>query len=398
MKVLGFSTLPIGATCTARQDFVNTDVVLVLDTTGSMNCLPTDGPSVNCPTEKSGSKIQALRSAVTAFYNALKPAQDTLEAKGLRLRYGVVPYSSNVNVGKLLLSTNPGWLNQSSYYRNCSTAFSNGSLCPSSAAPRLVDHGAVSTSTPWWNSTWSGCIEERQTVNSITTSSGYTPPSNAYDLDLSMVPTSDPKTKWNAHDPASEGVKYTATSGNPTAGYACPSPALNLQAVPNVATMNSYTNSLVAVGGTYHDIGLMWGGRMLAQNGLWASNNPSTYNGFPVNRDIIFMTDGALDTQPFIYSAWGYEQFDRRATTTGVKASDDDTHLQRFRMMCNAVKGMNVNIWVIAFGTSAGTGLSAEMVNCASSSSQAFKASNQADLVAQFTQIGQTIGALRLSQ
>ena len=26
-------------------------------------------------------------------------------------------------------------------------------------------------------------------------------------------------------------------------------------------------------------------------------------------------------------------------------------HMQRFRMICNAAKGMNVSIWVIAFGT-----------------------------------------------
>ena len=53
---------------------------------------------------------------------------------------------------------------------------------------------------------------------------------------------------------------------------------------------------------------------------------------------------------------------------------------------------------LIAFGTSSGTGLSQDMIDCASSPSQAFKADDQATLIQQFTQIGQSIGALRLSQ
>ncbi len=34
-------------------------------------------------------------------YSELKPMQDQLESAGMRLRYGVVPFSSTVNVGKL---------------------------------------------------------------------------------------------------------------------------------------------------------------------------------------------------------------------------------------------------------------------------------------------------------
>ncbi len=44
MRVFGTMTVPINASCTARQDFVNTDIVLVLDTTLSMNCSPATPP------------------------------------------------------------------------------------------------------------------------------------------------------------------------------------------------------------------------------------------------------------------------------------------------------------------------------------------------------------------
>ena len=388
MRIFGTDNVPITATCTARQDFVNTDVMLVLDTTGSMNCLPSESATASCPTEKSGAKIQALRAAVTAFYNALKPAQDELESQGLRLRYGVVPFSSNVNVGQLLMSTDPNWINATSNYRKCSSPGNpnppSGQLCSTAQAPYSVTHNSS-----FWSS-WNGCIEERQTVNNITSSSGLVAPSNAYDLDLNMVPNS-PATRWNAHDPASEGAK-----GNSPAYYACPRSAMPLQVVPSVSTINSYTAAMTALGGTYLDIGLAWGGRLISPTGLWQSNNPTTYNNFPVNRHLILMTDGYMDADPNIYSAYGVEKFDKRVSGNGNATTQQDSHEQRFRMLCNSVKNLNVNVWVVSFGAS--STLSADLVNCASSTAQAFKADDQAGLVQKFTEIGEAIGALRLSQ
>ncbi|WP_185829291.1 TadE/TadG family type IV pilus assembly protein [Sphingomonas ginkgonis] len=385
MTIFGISTIPISVSCTARQDFVNTDVMLVLDTTLSMNCLPAESATTYCPSEKSGSKIQALRAAVTSFYNALKPAQDQLAGQGLRLRYGIVPYSLTVNAGNLLRSTNPSWVNTTSSYRKCVTP--SGQTCNGVGPASSVTHDSS-----FWSS-WAGCIEERQTVSSIGSSSGYTPPANAYDLDVDTAPTSS-ATAWNAYDPDSETAKYNVAG----LGYACPKSVQSLGTMSSVSDMNSYTAGLAAGGYTYHDLGMLWGARLLSPTGLWASNNPSSYNSFPVNRHLIFMTDGALEPDLSAYSAYGVEKFDKRVTGNGSSTSQYNSHLQRFRMMCNAVKGMNVNIWVIAFGTSSGTGLSTDLVNCANTPAQAFKADDQAALVDKFTQIGQAIGALRLSQ
>jgi len=63
-------------------------------------------------------------------------------------------------------------------------------------------------------------------------------------------------------------------------------------------------------------------------------------------------------------------------------------------MVCNAVKGMNVSVWVIAFGTT----LSDELRECASNTNQASVASDAASLIARFREIGSNIGALRLTQ
>jgi hypothetical protein len=69
-------------------------------------------------------------------------------------------------------------------------------------------------------------------------------------------------------------------------------------------------------------------------------------------------------------------------------------HLQRFRMACNQARGLNMSIWVIAFGTT----LTQDMIDCASNANQASTASNRQQLIDRFTQIGQNIGALRLVQ
>jgi hypothetical protein len=62
-------------------------------------------------------------------------------------------------------------------------------------------------------------------------------------------------------------------------------------------------------------------------------------------------------------------------------------------MVCNALKAKNVSIWVVGFDNDIDY-----VKGCASNPNQAAVASDQAALIAKFTEIGQNIGALRLSQ
>ena len=52
-----------------------------------------------------------------ALYDELQPIQTQLEANGMRLRYGVVPYSTTVNVGALIRAVNPAYLVDSMPYQ-----------------------------------------------------------------------------------------------------------------------------------------------------------------------------------------------------------------------------------------------------------------------------------------
>ena len=390
MKIFGIASLPISASCTGRQDFINTDVMMVLDTTLSMNCLPSDVATCYSTSEKSGAKIQGLRTAVTNFYTSLSSAQTQLENAGLRLRYGMVPYSMTVNTGALVYAKNTAWMQADPNYQQC---VQSGGNCASAPG-----QNKVSKNSTWYtNGSWSGCIEERSSVNTITASSGYSIPAGANDLDIDSAPTSDPKTQWAPYDPAS----VTAKSGAAGVDSACPTASIQLKRYASASDMSTDAAKLKAGGYTYHDIGMIWGARLLSQTGMWASDNPVSYAAFPVNRHLIFMTDGVMDPDLSAYSAYGVEKYatgGHRVTTNGVDTTQYDSHLQRFRMMCNKIKSMKVSIWVVAFGTSSGTGLSQDMKDCASSPAQAFAAADSATLNAKFQQIGQSIGALRLSQ
>lgn len=439
MRFFGFSTIDLSVECEASQNYVNTDVMLVLDTTGSMLCKPEEAGTCGRTSEISESRIVALRSAVMALYDALEPTQTQLQAAGMRLRYGLVPYSSSVNVGALIREVNAGYLANSVTYpsrvANYTTAYTQSgqtryrytsatyrqqsfdtsqfklgnavtiatddggyTLTSGSYSPQQLVPAATGESTT--SVRWNGCIMERDTVSSINATSGLTIPSGAYDLNINLIPNSD-ATRWRPMWPeivhrrtggSSSTSSGTAIDGLDRGFFACPTAARRLAAWTR-GNLQTYVDDLEAVGGTYHDIGMIWGARMISPAGIFA-DSPSTFNNMPVSRHIIFMTDGELAPNCNSYTAYGVEQNDMRVTNSGSCSDQLARHLQRFRMICNAAKAQNTSIWVIAFGTS----LNADMISCASNSEQASVASSRQQLIDRFTQIGQNIGALRLTQ
>ncbi len=98
MGIFGYEEFDLSVSCTAEINISNTDIMFVLDVTGSMNC-PDNGGS--CPggnngnNEVTNSRIVGLRTAVMNFYDTV----DQATSNSAQVRYGVVPYASNVNVG-----------------------------------------------------------------------------------------------------------------------------------------------------------------------------------------------------------------------------------------------------------------------------------------------------------
>lgn len=91
MAAFGYDELDLAVNCSAEINISNTDIMFVLDTTGSMAECP-DGS--NCGAGP-GSKIVGLREAVMSFYDTVEDAT----SDAAQVRYGAVPYAPNVNVG-----------------------------------------------------------------------------------------------------------------------------------------------------------------------------------------------------------------------------------------------------------------------------------------------------------
>jgi Flp pilus assembly protein TadG len=395
MPVIGFNNQQIKVSCQASQDFVNTDIVLVLDNTGSMNCAPTAG-TAGCTNEVSGSKMDGQRDAVMALYDSLVTAQTQLEGKGLRLRYGIVPYSTTVNVGKLLYGVN----NNLNAIRPTSAYQTKSTVCTQTYYGNCTQTATVYNSTNTthskaWLDAWAatsdptkGCIEERKTVNTITSSTASIP-ADAWDLDIDMKPsTSDANTQWAPFD----SVAQQGDSGD----AACPRPAAALQAYTR-DNLLTYVNTLVGKGSTYSDIGMIWGGRLISDSGVFAAS-PTSFNSFPVKKYVILMTDGYIDPDKSVYSAWGVENYDHRVSADPYPGDTTDTnnHKKRFNLACGAAKSKGASVWVIGFGNGVGANLDPSLVACASSSDQAAFAADRAALIAKFSEIGRAIGSLRV--
>jgi hypothetical protein len=394
--------------------------MMVLDVTGSMaETNPGD----------STSKIEALKSTVRNFYSQLTAAAPS----STRLRFGFVPYSTNVNVGALLQDSwvNTSWNYQSreqvketgpltttTYVRNWT--YKSGSVgaatvitsypatyhagsagytyvdsnekvvtVPPTAASYSCDQPTppgdykakdqlLSTSTEpfagppsgtrtiqlyqrtetgtykWTNRSGSTCTQYAQTYNTyVRTYERVTDPyqttvskwkydqlpkdvsnwrnesngcveergtyeitdydhidlTKALDLDIDLVPTSDPNTKWSPMYPSiiyeralkydgsgsfSKGQKVTTDEYmNPaTLGTAaCPAAARKLAPI-TASQLDAYLATLKPNGSTYHDIGMIWGGRLLSPTGLFASENADVSSTRPSTRHLIFLTDG----------------------------------------------------------------------------------------------------------
>lgn len=109
MRLFGYEQIPLSVSCSASMSVGNSDVMMVLDTTGSMACTAAMTDSqCNTYINNNGysetahglsSRLQDLRDAMNNFYDTVATATAGSNA---RVRYGFVPYSSSVNVGYLL--------------------------------------------------------------------------------------------------------------------------------------------------------------------------------------------------------------------------------------------------------------------------------------------------------
>lgn len=263
---------------------------------------------------------------------------------------------------------------------------------------------------------WSGCIEERDTGDPTT---DFDPiPSDKLDLDIDMVPSSDDSrwkpalpqlifTRGNTGGTNWDGTSWTSgnTSGWSTAPitynidynnrstFFCPTEARKMQTWNDPATFQGYVNSLTPNGNTYHDIGIIWGARLMSPTGIFRNENQGE-----IERHMIFMTDGDTNANAGDYAAYGLPFFDHRQTPENpTKEQLDEQVNLRFLAICNWVRNRNITLWVINFGEGQSQATQDRLEQCASEG-RYFSAADSAQLQTTFKSIADQISQLRLTR
>ena len=510
MAVMGFfgmTARDLVVTCQARFDLADTDIMFVLDTTGSMSCVPSaaancangvisytrgDGSTGYYNQESSGSKIQGVRDAVMLFDDTMRSNADS----STHFRYGFVTYSSAVNVGAIIPSqyiqntnwtynsrrlspvvnttsntagdynyggptdvsltgvpqalcvtqrspttgfartgytwTDAGYYQAREYYNLTWTSASGGTCSGKEQALRplwryepialdISGYAAGSTVTvpgrlDGLTSKWRGCIEELDTTNTGTFDVNSLPA----DLDPDSAPTvvsNKWRPIWNevewlrgsygSVDRKDEEVDenvinqyedYTFRAGSildRSGAAACGMPAQRLK-VWTASQVSNYVNNtdFKPFGGTYHDVGMIWGTRMLSPDGIFASDTAPWPGRNEPSRNIVFMTDGNMSPSPTSYGQYGVETWDYRVSPQGADvATDTARHNARFRIECDAAKKKGITIYVVALGLD----INSDLAYCASPG-QTFQASSTQALKDAFKSIAQRVAMLRITQ
>jgi len=539
MGIFGYDNFQISVSCEADINIANTDIMFVLDTTGSMNW-----NAAATALGGSDSRINALRGAVASFYDTV----DAATGDRAQVRYGIVPYSMNVNVGNVLYDANPAWLATSHTYQSREADWTEGYWDTQTETDTTeTDETELDNETPeyytndwifddynyyrrerrcerqtpddieidypdgysfgpgvttvngnttttvytasnvtvwrlqgyyWYNSrswycewgwdiyeytadvvrtvttttttttttewvdpvfngydykpvtfdltslyddnsitlpigfqgadqavSWNGCIEEALTVNSST----WDPiPSGANDLNIDLIPgTTDQQWKPVLHNAFfyrySDNTKSyystneirTMDNWNDRPSERCPKQVRKLAEFASKSDLESWlseANGFVAEGNTYHDIGMIWGARLISPDGIFGTENQTGDDGNGISRHIVFMTDGLLEPYNYGYTPYGVEYWDRRITTDGSSSAAQTNHAARFQAACTLAKNKNISVWVVAFGTE----LTQNLIDCATSG-RSYHADNNDELDAAFNEIAEKIAQLRLT-
>lgn len=410
MSIFGFDSMDIAVSCDAKRELGHNDIMLVLDVTGSMLCQPGSG-TCSSPAKSPNRRIDHLRKGANTLYTTIG------NQTGAITRYGFVPYSQAVNVGGVLADKDMRATQIAGGYKSRDVTTCSKGKCTTTVAYdpwvgevdpyKNVTLSNGSTASLGWTSrstfraSNNACVEERNSV-------GFDSVKNQVvlaDIDnfATAGVTSDEKLRFGVYSPALQAASVGAVSStsllasftkdSSSYNYACPAKATMPQAYTSSAfstALNSATG--VTVGYTYHDIGMLWGVRMMSREGFRASDHQSEILGVPVSQHIIFMTDGTVNTSSSAYTAYGIEDELSSRNKLVTTTYNESTHMARLLGACELAKAKGMTVWVVVVDASANA-----FRPCATSPGH-FQSGTSSDLEAMFKKIGQGIANLRLTR
>lgn len=435
MSLFGFESIPIDIDAETTSKTTGLQLVMVLDSTGSMRS-----------SAGSTSRMEALKDASTTLVDSLFGNEQSSE----QLSIAIVPYVTTVNVGHLLDSS----------YMDMSTV------------PASYTYDANDLNK------WVGCVEARDTNVALD--------ANAYDVQVEHNGQDWVPFLWRPHydnhfyslpgilGPDDENwpapnyqLPGGSGEGSSDAGpnINCPAPVLDF--TNDKTELTNYIDDLYYSynrGGTIANLGMIWGWRMLHTGSPFF--NPVPYNDDLMLKAAILMTDGQnwiidsryrykntdhpyydglnqsndnndrfdddgdgrcpkgcsnrrwdrgdenngpdawdLTNGPDIdrhytgdYSGYGRRDEGRLGGATSKSASTTAIN-QRLAHVCAAMRGAGITIYTITFGSGAtSSSLQNLYRGCATDSGKYFHAPSSSELEGAFEAIANDLSNLRLSR
>lgn len=396
MKVFGIDNIPLHAHSEITRTNKGMELVLVLDTTGSM----------------AGSKLTNLQIASNDLIDILFGDTET----GENLWIGVVPFSQAVNVG----NAHTDWVEP------------------------------AHTSWDWGTTSWAGCVEARYTGRDITDAPPYGDPGTPADQELFRA------YYWADHDSYNNWIRSTTdsdtdricsnnsncscsnyscgctTNGNSTVCISCSGSGSGRdcdETTETTSTTYSITSSrgpntycpsevtrmtssktiaktgiaaLQAQGNTHVVTGASWGWKMLSPRwrGLWGGSMdtdslPLDYNTDLMIKAAVIMTDGENTITNSVDGAYDYLSDGRLGTTNSGTAVTELNN--RLRDTCAAMKAKGIIVYTVVFDLSSST-VDTLLRNCATQPDYYFNTPDAASLRQAFRTIGDSLANLRISK
>ena len=342
MSIFGKNELPVSVFSQAGvPEEVPINVALVLDRTGSME----------------GDNMTALKAASSVLI-------DQFRAYDSETKVAVVPFSNYVNVG--LSRRNETWIN----------------------VP--LDYTEPAGECRWEQPTT--CVRsELQTRTE--TSDGV---SREVERNRCVERVDDGPQVWEC--PAPKEVRWNGCIGsrdgiyNQSAAYLgrsipgimdvrCGEEVLEL--TNDLNSVKNRINSLSASENTYIPVGLINGWRMLDADKPFDEYSNSDQK---LKRTLILMTDG--------FNTLSLEDPYFDGSHSGNDADDANDLTET---LCENIKGAGIDIWSVAYNFE-GADTKKLLSECATNSVQFFDASNQAELIAAFENIGNSLFSVRLTR
>lgn len=399
MRLANIPDVSVAAESMISREQRNIELVLVLDTTGSMG---------------SGGKMNALKNAAREMVNTL--FKD--ESNPTTLRVGVVPFSAAVNVGTNM-SSSP-WLDRA-------------------AESSIAKENFVNGTNPWTlfskirNRSWGGCVRERDEPYELTDAT----PSN-WNKETLFAPyfapdEPDPEDTggwWGGSEPRyannylddknpkncnwwgctesmdDEAIqkdtrKYENAYVNgsaPGPNYLCPpNPVTAL--TNNKQTVLNAINALQPEGSTVIPAGLLWGWRLISPGEPF--DEGAAYDDETWIKAIVLLTDGENSVNggrnyhnKSNFNAFGYASQGHLGNRNGWEAEAELD--EKTETVCSNIKAQGIRLYTIGFQVN---GQVQNMLrDCATEPDMFYNSPNNSELAAVFQDIAQGLGELRIAK